>query len=47
MGEFEESVKAVQEVAGAAGKAIDAARDAGRFLDRIFGKGIEDAVGHH
>lgn len=42
-----ESAKAVQEVAKAAGNAIDAGRKAGGWLDRIFGGGIEDAVGLH
>ena len=45
--DIEETAKAVQEVAGAAGKAIDAARDAGGFIDRIFGKGLENMVGRH
>jgi len=45
--EVDESAKAVREVAGVAGKAIDAARDAGGFIDRIFGKGLEDMVGRH
>lgn len=43
--DVEEAAKAVQEVAGAAGKAIDATRDAGGFIERIFGKGLEDMVG--
>jgi len=36
--------KAVEEMAKAAGKAIDAGRDAGGWLDKIFGTGIEHAV---
>lgn len=40
-----ESAKATQEVAKTAGKAIDAARDAGGFLDRVFGRALEDTVG--
>ena len=42
-----ESAKAVQEVAKAGGKAIDASRSLGGWLDRIFGQGIEDAVALH
>jgi hypothetical protein len=42
-----ESAKAVREVAKVGGKAIDAGREAGGWLNRIFGKGIEDAVGLH
>jgi hypothetical protein len=42
-----ETAKAVQEVAKAGGKAIDAGRDAGGWLDRIFGGTIEHAVGLH
>jgi hypothetical protein len=41
---FKESAKAVQEVAKAAGRAIEAGHDAGGWLDRIFGKGIKHAV---
>jgi hypothetical protein len=41
---FNEGAKAVQEVAKATGKAIDAGRGAGGWLDRIFGNGIEHAV---
>lgn len=40
-----ETAKAVQEVAKVGGKAIDAGRDAGGWLNQIFGKGIEDTVG--
>lgn len=40
-----ESAKAIQEVAKTGGKAIDAGRDVGGFLDRIFGRAIEDTVG--
>ncbi|MCP1849400.1 MULTISPECIES: Abi-alpha family protein [unclassified Bradyrhizobium] len=42
---FKEGAKAVQEIAKVAGKAIDAGQGAGGWLDRIFGRGIEDAVG--
>jgi hypothetical protein len=42
-----ESAKAVQEVAKVGGKAIDATREAGGWLDRIFGQGIEDSVALH
>lgn len=41
---FKEGAKAVQEVAKTAGKAIEAGQNAGGWLDRIFGKGIEHAV---
>jgi Abortive infection alpha len=41
---IEEGAKAVEEIAKAAGKAIDAGRDAGGWLDKIFGRGIEHAV---
>ena len=40
-----ETAKAIQEVAKASGKAIDSARDVGGFLDRIFGRAIEDTIG--
>src|SRR5262245_48190581 len=40
-----ESAKAAQEVAKTAGKAIDAGRDAGGWLNRIFGDAIEHTVG--
>lgn len=39
-----ESAKAVQEVAKAGGKLIDASGRVGGWLDRIFGQGIEDTV---
>ena len=39
-----ESARAVQEVAKLGGKAIDSGREAGGWLNRIFGQGIEDAV---
>lgn len=39
-----EGAKAVQEVSKAGGKAIDALRGAGGFLDRIFGRPIENTV---
>ena len=39
-----EGAKAVQEVAKATGKVVDAGRGAGGWLDRIFGNGIEHAV---
>lgn len=42
-----ETAKATEEVAKAAGKVIDAGRDAGGWLDRIFGGAIEHAVGLH
>ena len=42
-----ESAKALQEVAKAGGKAVDASRSVGGWLDRIFGQGIEDAVALH
>jgi hypothetical protein len=42
--EFDEGAKAAQEIARATGKAIDTARSAGGWLDRIFGQGIEHAV---
>lgn len=41
---FKEGAKAIQEVAKAAGKVVDAGRGAGGWLDRIFGNGIEHAV---
>jgi hypothetical protein len=40
-----ESAKATREVAKAAGKAIDAGREAGGWLNRIFGKAIGESVG--
>ena len=42
-----ESAKAVQEAAKFGGKALDIGRDAGGWIDRIFGRGIEDAVALH
>jgi hypothetical protein len=42
-----ESAKAVQEAAKLGGKAVDVGRDVGGWLNRIFGKGIEDAVALH
>jgi hypothetical protein len=42
-----ESAKAVQETAKLGGKALDIGRDAGGWLNRIFGPGIEDAVALH
>ena len=41
---LKEGAKAVTEVAKTTGKAIDATRSAGGWLDRIFGGGIEHAV---
>lgn len=40
-----ETAKATQEVAKTTGKAIDSVRDVGGFLDRVFGRAIEDTVG--
>lgn len=40
-----ETAKATQEVAKTTGKAIDSVRDAGGFLNRVFGQAIEDTVG--
>jgi Abortive infection alpha len=42
-----EGAKALREIAATGGKTIDAARDAGGWLDRIFGKGIEDTVAYY
>jgi hypothetical protein len=42
-----ESARAVQEVARLGGKAIDAGRDAGGWLNRIFGQGVEDLIALH
>jgi Abortive infection alpha len=42
-----ESAKAVQEAVKLGGKALDVTREAGGWLNRIFGKGIEDAVALH
>jgi hypothetical protein len=40
-----ESAKAAQQIAKATGKAIDAVRDLGGWLDRMFGEAIEQEVG--
>ena len=40
-----EEAKAVQETAKAVGKALDVTREAGGWLDRIFGRAVEDTVG--
>jgi hypothetical protein len=45
MSPSDENAKAVQEVAKATGKAIDAAEKAGGFFSRVFGQPIEDTVG--
>lgn len=42
---IEEAAKAAQELAKTGGKAIDATRDVGGWLDRIFGRAIEHTVG--
>jgi hypothetical protein len=42
---LKEAAKAVQEVAKTSGKAIDAGRSVGGFLNRVFGAAIEDTVG--
>lgn len=42
-----ESAKATQEVAKTAGKAIDAGRGLGGWLDKIFGPGIEHTVARY
>ena len=42
-----EAAKAVQEVAKTGGQAIDAGRSVGGFLDRVFGRAIEDTVGRY
>jgi hypothetical protein len=39
-----ETAKAVREVAKTVGNAIDAGRQVGGLLDRIFGSGVEDWV---
>jgi hypothetical protein len=44
---LKEGAKAVAEVAKTTGKAIDATRNAGGWLDKIFGAGIEHAVARH
>jgi abortive infection alpha-like protein len=45
MSEIEEGAKAVQEVAKATGKAIDATRQAGGFLARFIQRPLEQAAG--
>jgi hypothetical protein len=40
-----ESAKAAQEIAKAAGTAIDATKSLGGWFDRIFGRAIEESVG--
>jgi hypothetical protein len=42
-----ETAKAVQEVAKTGGKVIDAGRSVGGFLDRVFGRAIEETVGFY
>lgn len=42
-----ETAKAVREVAKTVGNAIDASRQAGGLLDRIFGPGVQDWVGRN
>jgi hypothetical protein len=42
-----ETAKATQEVAKTTGKAIESVRDVGGFLDRVFGRAIEDSVGFY
>ena len=42
-----ESAKATQEVAKTVGKALDASRGLGGWLDRIFGAGIESVVARY
>jgi Abortive infection alpha len=44
---FKESAKAAQEIAKTASNAIDAGRSAGGWLDRIFGRAIEDTIGSY
>lgn len=44
---LKESAKAAQELAKTASNAIDAGRSAGGWLDRIFGRAIEDTVGRY
>jgi len=44
---IEESAKALQEVAKTGREAIDASRQVGGWLDRIFGRAIEDTVGRY
>jgi hypothetical protein len=40
-----EAARAVQEVAKTSAKAIDAGRSVGGFLNRVFGRAVEDTVG--
>jgi hypothetical protein len=42
---LKEGAKALQEVAKATGSAVEGVREAGGWLNRIFGSGIEDSVG--
>ncbi len=42
---LKEGAKAAQEIAKATGKAIDAGRQAGGWIDKIFGGALEDTVG--
>jgi hypothetical protein len=42
---IEEAAKAAQELAKTGSKAIDATRDVGGWLDRIFGRAVEHTVG--
>jgi hypothetical protein len=42
---IEETAKATRELAKTGSKAIDATRDVGGWLDRVFGKAIEHTVG--
>jgi hypothetical protein len=44
---FTEGAKAAQELAKLGERAVDAGREAGGWLNRIFGQGIEDAVALH
>lgn len=43
---IEEAAKAAQELAKTGSNAIDAGRDMGGWIDRIFGKAIENTVGY-
>ncbi|MCA1494031.1 DUF4393 domain-containing protein [Ensifer sp. NBAIM29] len=40
-----EAAKAIQEVAKTSGKVVDAGSNIGGFLNRVFGKAVEDTVG--
>jgi hypothetical protein len=42
---IEETAKAAQALAKTSSKAIDATRDVGGWLDRMFGRAIEDTIG--